>query len=281
MVDADTRLAPNALCSLVRPFADAEVGACSGRVHVESPRGVLGHCQALEYAIANGVERRLFATFGVMTCVPGAIGAFRRSALLSIGGFPADTVAEDTDVTLTLQQHGWRIGYEPLAEAWTRPPDSWSGLFRQRVRWSLGVIQNVRKHGRVVPPKASFAFRLMVPYLAFFSGIAVLAPLVDALAIYHLLHGDLGRSAWITGISLTLMSLVAAAAIRLEGDRWRLIGLLPLHVTMYRVVLYIAQLRAIQAWIAGVHVRWRARRRGEERSVELAAVPEFHVLANP
>jgi len=41
--------------------------------------------------------------------VPGAVGAWRRSALEALGGYPADTLAEDQDLTIAVQRAGWRV----------------------------------------------------------------------------------------------------------------------------------------------------------------------------
>ena len=111
MVDADTHVAPDVIERFAAAFADPDVGAVSGRIHVGNQRNPLGWCQVLEYAVANGIERAMFAEFGVMNCVPGAVGAFRRAAIADVGGIPTDTVAEDTDLTLCIQRAGWRVLY--------------------------------------------------------------------------------------------------------------------------------------------------------------------------
>ena len=48
------------------------------------------------------LDRRMFDMLGMMPTVPGAIGAFRRAALAAVGGLSADTLAEDTDLTMAL-----------------------------------------------------------------------------------------------------------------------------------------------------------------------------------
>jgi cellulose synthase/poly-beta-1,6-N-acetylglucosamine synthase-like glycosyltransferase len=45
----------------------------------------------------------------VITTVPGAVGAFRRSALTGVGGVSDDTLAEDTDLTHRDRPPGWRV----------------------------------------------------------------------------------------------------------------------------------------------------------------------------
>ena len=50
-----------------------------------------------------------------MPTVPGAIGAFRREALVEVGGVSDDTLAEDTDLTMAINRAGWQVVYEERA----------------------------------------------------------------------------------------------------------------------------------------------------------------------
>src|SRR4029077_5078027 len=56
------------------------------------------------------------------------------------------TVAEDTDLTLTIRRRGYRIRYDEDAVAWTEAPERWADLIRQRFRWTFGTFQSVWKH---------------------------------------------------------------------------------------------------------------------------------------
>ena len=69
---------------------------------------VLTRFQALEYVTNQNLDRRALEVVNGITVVPGAIGAWRREALLSIGGFVPDTLAEDADATISLAVAGWK-----------------------------------------------------------------------------------------------------------------------------------------------------------------------------
>jgi cellulose synthase/poly-beta-1,6-N-acetylglucosamine synthase-like glycosyltransferase len=94
-----------------------------------------------QYVTSQNLERRALATLGCITVVPGAIGAWRREALLKLGGFPSDTLAEDQDLTLALLKRGYKVLYDSTAIAWTEAPDTVSGLIKQRFRWAFGTLQ--------------------------------------------------------------------------------------------------------------------------------------------
>ena len=108
-LDADTLFEPDALPQLVRHFADPAVAAVAGAANVGNTVNLLTRFQALEYVINQNLDRRALELVNGITVVPGAIGAWRRDALLSIGGFHADTLAEDADATIRLVRAGWRV----------------------------------------------------------------------------------------------------------------------------------------------------------------------------
>src|SRR5207249_2023466 len=109
LVDGDTVVEPHAVGRLVQPFTDANVGAVSGNAKVANRRTLLGRWQHLEYVIGFNLDRRMFDIAQCMPTVPGAIGAFRRATLRDVGGVPAVTLAEDTDLTMAVIRAGWKV----------------------------------------------------------------------------------------------------------------------------------------------------------------------------
>jgi cellulose synthase/poly-beta-1,6-N-acetylglucosamine synthase-like glycosyltransferase len=122
LVDGDTIFAPEALSWLAARITRPGVGAVSGNTKVANRNGLLGRWQHLEYVMGFNLDRRMFDVLGAIPTVPGAIGAFRRETLEDVGGVSADTLAEDTDVTMAICRSGWRVVYEPSAVAWTEAP---------------------------------------------------------------------------------------------------------------------------------------------------------------
>ena len=153
-LDADTYFPPESIRNLVRWFADDSVGAVAGNAKVGNRVNVITRWQALEYVTSQNLERRTLATLGCITVVPGAVGAWRREALVKLGGFPADTLAEDQDLTIALLRAGYRVLYDSQAIAWTEAPDTVSGLIKQRFRWAFGTLQCLWKHRKVTLSRA-------------------------------------------------------------------------------------------------------------------------------
>ncbi len=145
-IDADTVIARDAISRLVPHFLNPKVGAVAGNAKVGNRINLWTRWQALEYITSQNFERRALNTMGAVSVVPGAIGAWRVSAVREAGGFHTDTVAEDADLTMALLQLGYRVEYEDLALAYTEAPVNARGLMRQRFRWSFGILQAVWKH---------------------------------------------------------------------------------------------------------------------------------------
>src|SRR5262249_31225201 len=131
-IDADTQCQRDTLPRLLEPLADVEVGAVSGHAKVGNLRTFIARCQALEYTCGFNLDRRAYNRWECITVVPGAISAVRKDAIDEAGGLSLQTLAEDTDLTLSLHRHRQRIVYVPDAIAWTEAPESVRTLARQR-----------------------------------------------------------------------------------------------------------------------------------------------------
>jgi cellulose synthase/poly-beta-1,6-N-acetylglucosamine synthase-like glycosyltransferase len=256
MVDADTVVNPDAIDKLVQPFADPRVGAVAGNVKVGNRKSLLGKWQHIEYVIGFNLDRRLYDTFGCIPTVPGALGAFRREALQQVGGLSTGTLAEDTDLTLAIQQAGWRVVYQESAVAYTEAPATARQLWRQRYRWSYGTMQALWKHRH-----GRFG-RTRITFIALFSVLLpLLAPLIDLMAVYGLFFLD--RKITIIGwlAMLFVQTLTAILAFRLDRERLRPLWTLPLQQVVYRQVMYAVLLASALAALTGRRLGWQKIRR--------------------
>jgi cellulose synthase/poly-beta-1,6-N-acetylglucosamine synthase-like glycosyltransferase/peptidoglycan/xylan/chitin deacetylase (PgdA/CDA1 family) len=264
LVDGDTVFEPGTIERLVRPLADPAVGAVSGNTKVGNAKGLLGRWQHLEYVIGFNLDRRMFDVLECMPTVPGAIGAFRRRALASVGGVSADTLAEDTDLTMAICRAGWRVVYEESARAWTEAPSSLRQLWRQRYRWCYGTLQAMWKHRRALVERgAAGRFgRRGLTYLAVFQvALPLLAPAVDLFAVYGLVFGQPAQVVAVWAAFTVVQLLLAAYALRLDGERLTPMWTLPLQQLVYRQLMYLVVIHSVVTAFAGVPLRWHAMRR--------------------
>jgi peptidoglycan-N-acetylglucosamine deacetylase len=178
-IDADTVIAPNAISRLVPHFLNPKVGAVAGNAKVGNRVNLWTRWQALEYITSQNFERRALNVFGAVSVVPGAIGAWRTSAVREAGGYHTDTVAEDADLTMALLRNGYRVQYEDLALAYTEAPINANGLMRQRFRWSFGILQSVWKHRAVFARKGTLGWVALPNIVIFQILLPLVSPFID------------------------------------------------------------------------------------------------------
>ncbi|WP_238157156.1 bifunctional polysaccharide deacetylase/glycosyltransferase family 2 protein [Kribbella sp. VKM Ac-2571] len=260
MVDGDTVFEPDAVRKLIQPFGHPSVGAVSGNAKVGNRRGLLGRWQHIEYVIGFNLDRRLFDLAECMPTVPGAVGAFRRTALERIGGLSDVTLAEDTDLTMALCRDGWRVVYEESAVAWTEAPASLGALWRQRYRWCYGTLQAMWKHrGAMVQGGRAGKFgRRGLTYLMLFQVLLpLLAPVVDVFAIYGLVFLNPVRVLSVWAAFVVLQLLMGFYAFRLDGERAGPLWTLPLQQFVYRQLMYLVVIQSVFTALAGTRLRWQ------------------------
>jgi cellulose synthase/poly-beta-1,6-N-acetylglucosamine synthase-like glycosyltransferase/peptidoglycan/xylan/chitin deacetylase (PgdA/CDA1 family) len=178
-IDADTVIAPDAIARLVPHFVNPKVGAVAGNAKVGNRVNLWTRWQALEYITSQNFERRALNTLGAVSVVPGAIGAWRTSAVREAGGYHTDTVAEDADLTMALLQRGYRVEYEDLALAFTEAPVNANGLMRQRFRWSFGILQSVWKHRLAFLRKGVLGWVALPNIVVFQILLPLVSPFID------------------------------------------------------------------------------------------------------
>ncbi len=283
LVDGDTVFEPDSVSELVRPLlapGGDQIGAVSGNTKVGNRRGLLGRWQHIEYVIGFNLDRRMYDVLQCMPTVPGAIGAFRRQALVDVGGLSDDTLAEDTDLTMAVCRAGWRVVYAPQARAWTEAPATLGQLWRQRYRWGYGTLQAMWKHrhAAVEHGAAGKLGRRGLPYLlAFQVVLPLLAPVIDIATLYALFVSWTPELLYVT-LGFGLLQLIAAGyAFRLDGESPRPLWSLPLQQVVYRQLMYLVVLQSVASAVYGVRQRWRVMRRVGLDSAPLAALADAAV----
>jgi cellulose synthase/poly-beta-1,6-N-acetylglucosamine synthase-like glycosyltransferase/peptidoglycan/xylan/chitin deacetylase (PgdA/CDA1 family) len=264
MMDGDTVFEPSTVRELVQPFGDPSVGAVAGNAKVGNRDSLIGAWQHIEYVMGFNLDRRMYDILRCMPTIPGAVGAFRRSALERVGGMSDDTLAEDTDITMAMHRDGWRVVYAEKARAWTEAPETVQQLWSQRYRWSYGTMQAIWKHRRALVergPSGRFG-RVGLPLVSLFMVVApLLAPLIDVFLLYGVVFGPTQKTivAWL-GV-LAIQATCAAYAFRLDKERMTHLISLPLQQILYRQLMYVVLLQSWITALTGGRLRWQKLRR--------------------
>ncbi len=197
-IDADTQLKKDAVSQLMKRFYAAEgeppVGAVAGNVKVGNEINVITRWQSIEYTTSQNFDRSAFDLLNCITVIPGAIGAFRKAAVLEAGGFKTDTLAEDCDLTMRMHRLGYKVRNCRTAIAYTEAPETFKQFLKQRFRWSFGVMQSFWKHrDAFFNPKFKNFGMIALPHILIFQMVLpFLAPLADLILLLSLIAAGLG-----------------------------------------------------------------------------------------
>lgn len=145
--DADYTPGRGLVRQLAAPFFDPEVGAVMGRViPLNVDANLLTRLQELERSGGYQVDQQARMNLGLVPQYGGTVGGLRRRALEEIGGWPEDTLTEDTDATFRLLLHGWTTVYQNRSECYEEVAEQWPVRQRQVARWASGHNQAMRRH---------------------------------------------------------------------------------------------------------------------------------------
>src|SRR5215468_3877358 len=155
IIDADYVVHPDWLKDLVPLFADPRVGLVQApQEHRDGDRSLMHYIMNGEYAgffDIGMIQRNEFNAI----IVHGTMCLIRRAAMDMAGGWSSDTICEDTDLGLSIQQQGWLTHYTNTRYGQGLLPDTYEAFRKQRNRWAYGGFQIVKKHWRRFLPGES------------------------------------------------------------------------------------------------------------------------------
>lgn len=257
-IDADTKLKPDAVERMAMHFIKEEVGAVAGNVKVGNEINLITRWQSIEYTTSQNMDRKAFSLLNAITVVPGAIGAFRKSAVLEAGGFTSDTLAEDCDLTIRILREGYIISNENGAIAMTEAPESIKQFLKQRFRWTFGVLQTFWKNRDAIFNSAykNLGFIALPDILLFKYIIPLFSPFADLLMLLGLLTGSAGEIGFYYSIFLAVDIILAAFAFSGEKESyWKLIWLIPQRI-IYRWLLLWVLFKTMRKAVKGELQHW-------------------------
>jgi len=135
---------PGALEALLAPFSDPNIAATFGR---QLPRPEAGpieaHARFFNYPAQSSIrtlESREALGFKTIF-ISNSFAAYRREALMAVGGFPANVIfGEDTITAANFLLAGWKIAYVAEAKAYHSHSYSWSQDFKRY--FDIGVLHS-------------------------------------------------------------------------------------------------------------------------------------------
>ena len=258
-IDADTQLLPNAVTELIKKMSDDRVGAVAGNVKVGNKVNWLTRWQSVEYITSQNFDRLAMEYLNAITVVPGAIGAFRKSAIEEIGGYMTDTLAEDCDVTIRLLRNGWKVVSANNAIAITEAPETVSQFMKQRFRWCFGVMQAFWKNRDTLFVKKYKGLGMIaMPNILIFQLILpIFAPFADLILLLSLLAWSIGAKILIFYLAFMLVDIFCGyVAFRFQGESARPLWMLIPQRFVYRPIMYVVLYRSYRKAVKGELQLW-------------------------
>ncbi|MDR2918515.1 MAG: glycosyltransferase family 2 protein [Tannerella sp.] len=258
--DADYLPPRDIIRSLAANFKDPEVGAVMGRViPINTKTNLLMRLEDLERTGGYQIDQQAKYNSGFIPLYGGTVGGFRKSAILDLGGFVGNILAEDTELTFRLIVNGWEIVYDNRAECYEESPESWEARAKQIRRWSRGHNQILLT--RLLP----FLFSSKLSFRQKFDGTLVLfiylLPLLWWISWFLLFViwfiDDIGFAQWLVPVAITLVHgsvgnfapfFQIGIGSLLDGSSRRVL-LLPYFLYYFSFSLWFTSLGALQAFV--------------------------------
>jgi len=263
-VDADTLLERNAIKEAVKPLSAPGVSAVSGNVRIL--RGELGgnnilvKLQAYEYLISLELGRRFNSIIGTLLIISGAFGTFWKNNVVDLGQYDKDTITEDFDITIKMRKLRKRLVFAEKAIAWTFVPETWKDWRRQRIRWTRGQLESLKKHKNIFAKKI-FDLKLVIAiydmlfmdiillftrfFWLLFIGFFFQSTLIYVLFLSILIY-----------IGLEFLSIVTAGLLSPRKADLNKIYLVPVVVLFYRPYYALIRIKAYVDWLLKKKSRW-------------------------
>jgi len=245
--DADYVPGPSFLRDMIPHFYSdsrlAFVQARCGYLNPNSSWVSKGVSLALDgYSIID--QRARFAS-NLIAHFSGTNGVFRKSAIQSVGGWSAETLAEDLDLSIRLQLNGWKYLYLPNIVCSGEVPPFLSVFLHQQFRWAKGFSECFRLYWRSILRHGGFS-RFQKGEALFLLATYFLCPLS------------------VLGFALTMLYYAAVTPAFILGEYWT--TLYAPVLSGLSTVIYVAPLMVYGTAVRELH-------RGRKRLTRLLHLP--------
>lgn len=144
--DADFLPPPDFLLKTIHHFSNPAIGMVQARwEHLNRNDSTLTRVQAILLDAHFAVEQAVRSRTGRFFNFNGTAGIWRKQAIRDAGGWHADTLTEDLDLSYRAQLAGWRLLYLPHIGCPAELPPNMKAFKSQQHRWSKGAIQVMKK----------------------------------------------------------------------------------------------------------------------------------------
>ncbi|MEX2010433.1 MAG: glycosyltransferase [Parcubacteria group bacterium] len=167
-LDADSYVNQNALEKIMPFFEDEKIMAVTPSIKVHEPKTILQHVQKVEYSWGVFL-RRMLSSMEALYVTPGPFSIFRTRVFKELGGYRVAHQTEDMEMALRMQKNRYRIVNALGAHVYTVTPGKLKDLYKQRLRWTYGFLNNAMDYRELFLNKKYGHIGLFILPLAFIS----------------------------------------------------------------------------------------------------------------
>lgn len=209
-IDSDSLIKPETVRQVIAPMLqDPKIGAVAGNVKVfNRVRCLLARMLAVRFVLAFDFLRASQSMYGFVTCTPGALSAYRASAVKPIleewrrqtfMGLPAN-IGEDRALTNLVLRQGFYTVYQRNAVVYTKVPETYRGLVRMYLRWDRSnfrenwvqlkfIFSNYRPKHRLLPIIDYFMTQIEFPLTYLFLGMLLFSMVIYPIVMVKFFAG--------------------------------------------------------------------------------------------
>ncbi|MEM2121901.1 MAG: glycosyltransferase [Candidatus Woesearchaeota archaeon] len=149
-LDADSFVTKSALKRIIKTFYeyDNNLAIVTPAMKIKSPKNLIQKLQYIEYNISM-LLHRLMSNLNSIYVAPGPFSVYKTKIVKKLGGFDGSTLAEDQEIAYRMQKNFYDIKQSPKAFVYTKPPDNFKALYKQRRRWYIGGFSNIIKYRKM------------------------------------------------------------------------------------------------------------------------------------
>lgn len=148
-MDVDSFPATDYLIELVGNLEDKNIAIGTPAMKIYKTNTLIRKIQWIEYIFMIFL-RKAFSIFNCEFVVPGPGGIYKASILKNLGGWDENNLTEDTEIAFRFQDNRYKIKNSINAFVYTNGPKNFKELWKQRIRWYRGYLQNVRKYAHMI-----------------------------------------------------------------------------------------------------------------------------------
>ncbi len=148
-MDADSYPDTDSVKKMIGYMEDKNVGGVTPALKIDEVKTFFQKIQWVEY-IFSIFLRKLFSILQCQYVLPGPGSIYRTEVIKELGGFDTNSITEDMEIAFRLQSNKYNIENSIDAYVYTEAPHSFKELFKQRIRWYRGYLQNIKKYSYMI-----------------------------------------------------------------------------------------------------------------------------------